>query len=180
MLFLSLSISVSGGYLRFIVIVFLLIISSLYGQMSKRFTSRVKELQKIIIIEVHMRDAPPAPQKGGYVPPLKITKTCGMQRGKVDPNPWKFGRQLRGRIQFCPKSVDLRTFLPRLTLPRRFFSCPAPPHRLSPLPCPALCPKSSVPCIPGSYHTHKNNNNNNNRGTHHPHWVSGALACGDP
>ena len=106
MLFLSLSISVSGGYLRFIVIVFLLIISSLYGQMSKRFTSRVKELQKIIIIEVHMRDARPAPQKGGYVPLLKITKTCGVQRGKVDPNPWKIGRQLRGRIQFCPKSVD--------------------------------------------------------------------------
>ena len=62
MLFLSLSISVSGGYLRFIVIVFLLIISSLWP-IVLRFTSRVKELQKTIIIEVHMRDARPAKKK---------------------------------------------------------------------------------------------------------------------
>ena len=66
--------------------------------------------------------------------PVKITKTCGAQRDKVDFHPLKFGRQLQGRIQFCPinicfthKSVYLRTFLPR----------------------PAPWPKSSAPRIPG-------------------------------
>ena len=49
--------------------------------------------------------------------PVKITKTCGAQRGKADFNPLKFGRQLQGRIQFCPidiflthKSVDVGVF----------------------------------------------------------------------
>ena len=56
---------------------------------------------------------------------VKIIKTCGVQRGNVDLNPLKFGRQLQGRIQLCPiniclthKSVDLRTFLPRHAPPR--------------------------------------------------------------
>ena len=59
--------------------------------------------------------------------------SCGAQRGKVDFNPLKSGRQLQGRIQSCPiniclthKSVDLRTFLPRHAPPREFFPCPAP------------------------------------------------------
>ena len=83
--------------------------------------------------------APPRPvgQGKGLPCPVKITKTCGAQRGKVDFNPLKFGRQLQGRIQFCPiniclthKSVDLRTFLPR---PVNFFLAPprglkAPPR----------------------------------------------------
>ena len=84
----------------------------------------------------------PTPQKWGFAPPLprpvKMIKTCGAQRGKVDFNPMKFGRQLQGRIQFCPiniclthKSVDLRTFLSRHAPPHGFFPCPAPP-------CPAL------------------------------------------
>ena len=84
---------------------------------------------------IHIRDARPTPQKGGFAPlrPVKITKTWGVQQGKVDFNPLKFGRQLQGRIQFCPiniclthKSVDFRAFLP----------CLAPPRRLSPLPRP--------------------------------------------
>ena len=48
-------------------------------------------------------------QKEALPRPVKITKTCGAQRGNVDFNPLKFGR-----IQFCPinicfthKSVDL-------------------------------------------------------------------------
>ena len=55
---------------------------------------------------------------------VKIIKTCGVQRGNVDLNPLKFGRQLQGRIHFFP--------------------CPAPPRRLSPLPRPAPWPKSSA------------------------------------
>ena len=115
-------------------------------------------------MEVKIRNARPAPWGGEKVfpalshpakrrlcpappHPVKITKTCGAQRGKLDFNPLKFGRQLQGRIQFCPiniclthKSVDFRAFLPRL----------AP--WIFPLPCPtrpALWPKSSAPCIPG-------------------------------
>ena len=35
----------------------------------------------------------PRPEKGGFAlpRPVKITKTCGVQRGKVDFNPLKFG-----------------------------------------------------------------------------------------
>ena len=62
------------------------------------------------------------PRKKEALPrPVKITKKSGTQRGKVDFNPLKFGRQLQGRqLQLCPiniclthKSVDLRTFWPR-------------------------------------------------------------------
>ena len=31
----------------------------------------------------------PAPKKGGFAPPRENTKTCGVQRGKVDINPLK-------------------------------------------------------------------------------------------
>ena len=64
-------------------------------------------------------------QKEALPRPVKITKTCGAQRGKVDFIPLKFGRQLQGRVQFCPiniclthKSVDSRAFLPRPAPPR--------------------------------------------------------------
>ena len=89
------------------------------------------------------RDAHPAqkglprPAKKRLCPtplrPMRTSKICGAQRGKVDFNPLKFGRQSQGRIQCCPiniclthKSVDLRTFLPRHAPPREFFPCPAP------------------------------------------------------
>ena len=39
------------------------------------------------------RDAGPAPKKEGFPRPVKITKTCGAQRGKVDFNPLKFERK---------------------------------------------------------------------------------------
>ena len=62
---------------------------------------------------------------------MQITKTCGAQRGKVDFNSLKFGRQLQGRIQFCliyicltHKSVDYALFCP--ATPCEFFPCPAP------------------------------------------------------
>ena len=78
----------------------------------------------IIII----RDVRPAPPR-----PVKITKTCGAQRGKVDFNPLKFGRLLQIMIQFCPiniclthKSVHLRTFLPR-PAPQTFTLTPVCP-----------------------------------------------------
>ena len=64
------------------------------------------------------RGLPPKPRS------VKITKTCGgAQRGKVDFNPLKLGRQLQGRIQFCPiniclthESVDLHSFFKKLIL----------------------------------------------------------------
>ena len=76
-----------------------------------------------------------------YAPPrpVKITKTCGAQWGKVDFNPLKFGRQFQGKIKFCPINNCLtltNTFLPRH----------AP--RIFPLPRSAPRPKSSAPCIP--------------------------------
>ena len=85
--------------------------------------------------------APPTPWKGGFAPPrpVKITKTCGAQWGKVDFNPLKFGRQFQGKIKFCPINNCLtltNTFLPRH----------AP--RIFPLPRSAPRPKSSAPCIP--------------------------------
>ena len=42
----------------------------------------------------------PTPQKGGFAPPhpVKITKTCGAQRSKVDFNPLKFGRQRHSKL----------------------------------------------------------------------------------
>ena len=78
------------------------------------------------------RPAPPR-KKEALPRPVKITKTCGAQQGKVDFNPLKFGRQLQGRIQFCPiniclthKSVYLRTFLPR-PAPQTFTLTPVCP-----------------------------------------------------
>ena len=64
---------------------------------------------------------------------MKITKTSGAQRGKVDSNPLKFGRQLQGRIQFSPiniclphKSVDLHGFSPHRA-PQTFILAPLHP-----------------------------------------------------
>ena len=101
------------------------------------------------------RDAHPAqkglprPAKKRLCPtplrPMRISKICGAQRGKVDFNPLKFGRQSQGRIQCCPiniclthKSVDVCTFFaPPCPAPLIFpLPCPILPRRLSPLPRP--------------------------------------------
>ena len=61
-----------------------------------------KDLHFSNILRIQIRYARPAlPRKKEALPrPVKITKTCGAQRGKVDFNPLKFGRQLQGGIQF--------------------------------------------------------------------------------
>ena len=65
---------------------------------------------------MHAPPRPAPPRKKEVLPhPVKITKTCGAQRGKVDFNPLKFRRQL-GNIS-CKKNVFFRA-LPE----RRHFS----------------------------------------------------------
>ena len=58
-----------------------------------------KDLHLSNILRKQIRDARPAPPYPAKrrLCPVKITKTCGAQRGKVDFNPLKFGRQFQGK-----------------------------------------------------------------------------------
>ena len=55
--------------------------------------SIVVDLSEEQFHKVQTRDARPAPKKEGFPRPVKITKTCGAQRGKLDFNPLKFERK---------------------------------------------------------------------------------------
>ena len=95
---------------------------------------------------------PTAKSRPWHTPPhpMKITKTCGVQRDKIGFNPLKFGMNYKEGSNFVRQSVNLRTFLPRHAPPREFFPCPTPPRPAPQTFTPVPWPKSSAPCIPDS------------------------------
>ena len=75
----------------------------------------------------------PTRKKEALPRPVKITKTCGVQRGHVDFNSLKFGRIQFCRINFCRKDPILSDkFLPQSQISwfTHFFAPHRPPRGL--------------------------------------------------